>query len=496
MKIILSTLLALVTSVAWAGTNIPVNVDNSTGNVVSPLGNPINFPTGKFTINGLAPGSAAFTSSGAYDAAGSASTAQSNATTAAAASAATLYVPLTATRGVPNGGTGLSTVPTGDLLLGNGTSALTLLAPGANVVTDLANAANGLNGIPTDVGGTTTVYYNLTVPGTLTLTGGIVGTLYSHSFLSTAAPTLGASGKWEIGYATDTGIPYIGQGAGNVNLVNTAGIGVPPTASFTGAYGSTGTDEAIYSQPSSISGSAGDDSSFNGPAFIVATGSLTDVNTGFNNNPAGGNLVVKAGSLDYSGATGSSYGNGGNVYVFGGEVKAASGNTALGGNLFNDGGYAFNGSSNTAGTANLGTLSGSTAVTVKGVTYHPSTSAVVIGHGTIPVTLTGQPLGTALLGVMTPNTTGTITFNTNGQNQTIYNTSATTISSATITLPTGVATNPSGQTLTYVGHGTLTSVTMAGGTVDAGSAPTTYVADSAALVWRADTVPGHFVRIQ
>ncbi len=92
---------------------------------------------------------------------------------------------------------------------------------------------------------------------------------------------------------------------------------------------------------------------------------------------------------------------------------------------------------------------------------------------------------------MTSNTTGTVTFNTADHNQTIYNTSGTTISSATITLPTA---SRAGQVLRYVTAGAITSVTISG-TVDAGASLTTLAANSI-VAWQAETTAGHWIRIE
>ena len=94
---------------------------------------------------------------------------------------------------------------------------------------------------------------------------------------------------------------------------------------------------------------------------------------------------------------------------------------------------------------------------------------------------------------MTPNTTGTITFNTSGNSETQYNSSTSSISNATITLPsTGLA----GQTLTYVGNGAISALTITGGTQDAGpTLPTTLPANTV-LQFQEDNTTGHYVRLK
>jgi hypothetical protein len=91
--------------------------------------------------------------------------------------------------------------------------------------------------------------------------------------------------------------------------------------------------------------------------------------------------------------------------------------------------------------------------------------------------------------LVTSNTTATITFNTSLQSETIYNTSASTIASSTITLPTA---SFDGQTLTYFTHGAHTAVTMAGGTV-VGAALTSLSADQT-VEWKASATSGTWIR--
>lgn len=92
------------------------------------------------------------------------------------------------------------------------------------------------------------------------------------------------------------------------------------------------------------------------------------------------------------------------------------------------------------------------------------------------------------LELTTANTTATVTFNANGQSETVYNTSASTISSLSVTLPS--VTVP-GQRVTYYTHGTLTSVTLTG-TVT-GAAWTSGAADSTVSYLAIDNA-GTFVR--
>ena len=134
----------------------------------------------------------------------------------------------------------------------------------------------------------------------------------------------------------------------------------------------------------------------------------------------------------------------------------------------------------------------STGVSTKGVLKQTSvTSAMLKADASGNLVSAGENVDYAGPVTMTANTTGTITFNSNSHNETIYNTSGSTISSATITLP---STTAAGQVCRYVTGGAVTSVTVSG-TVDIGAAVTTLAANST-VAWQADATSGHFVRIQ
>lgn len=140
-----------------------------------------------------------------------------------------------------------------------------------------------------------------------------------------------------------------------------------------------------------------------------------------------------------------------------------------------------------------------TNVTANG--YVQSTSQKIIGSATTTISSGAVSNQTAsypnssgtlgLLPTMTSNATGTITFNNTLNDQTIYNTSGSTISSATITLPT---TSQPGQIVSYATAAIVTSITMAGGTVDIGTAPTTAAAGNV-FIWQSD-ISGHWIRRQ
>lgn len=91
----------------------------------------------------------------------------------------------------------------------------------------------------------------------------------------------------------------------------------------------------------------------------------------------------------------------------------------------------------------------------------------------------------------TSNTTSSVTFNTNGLAETVYDNSASTIASLTINLPSSTV---AGQICRYVTKATTTVVTV-NGTVSIGAAITTLAANSS-VAWQAVSTSGTFIRIQ
>lgn len=96
--------------------------------------------------------------------------------------------------------------------------------------------------------------------------------------------------------------------------------------------------------------------------------------------------------------------------------------------------------------------------------------------------------------IMTSNTTNSAIFNLNGQSETIYNTSASTIASLTIQLPGGGGSCVVGQICRYVTKGTATIVAI-NGTVSIGAAVTTLAANSS-IAYQTTSTSGSWVRIQ
>lgn len=99
------------------------------------------------------------------------------------------------------------------------------------------------------------------------------------------------------------------------------------------------------------------------------------------------------------------------------------------------------------------------------------------------------PFGNTLA---TNNNTSAATFNTNGNNETIYNTGSGTLSACTITLP---ATSLVGQVCRYATKVAVTTVTMSfAGSLSFGAAVTSLSANGVIAYMAVDTA-GTFIRI-
>ncbi len=133
-------------------------------------------------------------------------------------------------------------------------------------------------------------------------------------------------------------------------------------------------------------------------------------------------------------------------------------------------------------------------------TGDPSSGGTPIGRIYIDVTSSANaiakfhngtsyvPFGSA---VMTANLTGTATFNSYGNSETIYNLGGSTLAALTLALPT---TTSIGQIVRYVTKPAVTAVTLTG-TVVAGASLTSMSANTVAA-WQAINTTGSFVRIQ
>lgn len=93
--------------------------------------------------------------------------------------------------------------------------------------------------------------------------------------------------------------------------------------------------------------------------------------------------------------------------------------------------------------------------------------------------------------LMTANTTGTAAFNNYGNSETIYNTSAATLGTLALSLPSVTAV---GQICRYVSKGAVTTLTLTG-TVVIGAALTSLAANGSVAYQAVDLV-GTFIRLQ
>ncbi len=115
---------------------------------------------------------------------------------------------------------------------------------------------------------------------------------------------------------------------------------------------------------------------------------------------------------------------------------------------------------------------------------------VIDQAGNINLNQGGASIITGLF-LTTQDTTSPATFNTNAQNETIYDDSGSVLANLTINLP---ATTIAGQILRYVNKAGATLVTV-NGTVSIGAAVTTLAAN-ASVAWQAVDGAGTFIRIQ
>lgn len=168
---------------------------------------------------------------------------------------------------------------------------------------------------------------------------------------------------------------------------------------------------------------------------------------------------------------------------------SSSGGVAVYLNLFNVyGNFIGNG----AGVTNLPiSVSFSSSVLTPAASVTTNLTGTVINIATNYLSYSAAKNSVANGTVMTANTTSTVTYNTVGNSENVYNTSASTLTTLSLTLPsTGVI---AGQQVTYSTHGIVTTLTVTG-TVTIGSVITTLIADQT-ISYRAITT-GSWIRIQ
>lgn len=191
----------------------------------------------------------------------------------------------------------------------------------------------------------------------------------------------------------------------------------------------------------------------------------------------GGDFAINIGvPAGVAGATGSKGDTG---------AQGATGQTGAQGSIGATGLQGATGATGTAGAAGAQGVIGATGS--QGATG--GTGSAGAGGATGAAGAAG-PTGPSNMPVMTLNTTSTITFNTAGNNETIYNTSGSLLATGTITLPT---TTVAGQILRYVSKTGITLVTVTG-TVSVG-ATVTSLAGTVSVAWQAVNTTGTFVRL-
>lgn len=168
-------------------------------------------------------------------------------------------------------------------------------------------------------------------------------------------------------------------------------------------------------------------------------------------------------------------------------------NSFTAGNFFVSGGASF--ANNDGGIAFLDDL---------GATYWSYNDSNQMGFfGATPVSQQSGDIGTALVSyglfssvivnpsvTMTSNTTATATFNSAGNDETIYDTSSTLLTALTIALP---STTRVGQILRYLSNRTVTTTTVTG-TVLVGASPV--LSANTSIAYQAVNTSGSFIRIQ
>lgn len=188
-----------------------------------------------------------------------------------------------------------------------------------------------------------------------------------------------------------------------------------------------------------------------------------------------------------------------NRVLIGGATDDTSSSLQVAGATSLDGGLAkTDGSGNiAAATVACGNLTFNTAVySDAGNTLQSSTTnSTELGYlGGATSSIQSQLNAKAGTPSVTNDNTTTVTFATDGTNQTRYDTTSSLATAITIALPAGAATSTVGQILRYVSNRAVTTVTVTG-TVAAGPALTSFAAAGVAA-WQAADTAGTWIRIQ
>jgi hypothetical protein len=150
--------------------------------------------------------------------------------------------------GITYGGTGVASLPAGEVLIGNGTSAITGVAPGTSGNVLISNGSDWYSGVVSETGVTSgrnfTSVVTLPAPGTAILTAGQIGALVKNALggAVTAAVLPAPS-------AVPGGVfAFVNEGNGQITITPTSGqffmLDFPA-----GGGGSEATSDALVIQP-------------------------------------------------------------------------------------------------------------------------------------------------------------------------------------------------------------------------------------------------------
>jgi hypothetical protein len=340
---------------------------------------------------------------------------------------------------VANGGTGLTTLTSNSLFVGNGTSALTALGVATNgqipigrtgLSPVLATLTAGTNVSVTNGAGSITIAASLT-----TLTANLNGAgynIYGLGWLSGDAQNEGiainSTGKVFVGSSTPTAFYDLDLNVNNGIALNGSNIqnlamtlsATPATFLIGGASASVANVSAgllyLYGGTASGTGNGGGIDVIAGSASGSGSGGTVNITGGQSGSATAGPVIVQGGMsstgtggylLLAAGASGTSSnggstivqggtsvsGNGGSLQIFGG----ASGGSGTGGNVTVSSGTSV---SSTAGNV---TVRASNAITVSGVISPTGGGTLNLFSGTSGGTFSGGPINIVAGG----NTAGT-----------------------------------------------------------------------------------------
>jgi len=341
---------------------------------------------------------------------------------------------------VPQGGTGLTTIPANDLIYGTGTNAVSLLTPSATTGAILMNTAADapswslLSGLPTSAGilpvangGTGSSTQNWV---DLTTVQSTIGGAKTWTALGTFSTGLAASGAavsindnsnfaTNINTGTSTGAVNIASGTigGNaISIGNKIGATSLTQKVGTGNYSLDGVGTSTYTIGNST---------VDGTMIIGGTAQTGAITLG--NSSAVQTVNIGTGT----GASTVNIANG----IAGNTVSIANGanTTAQTINI----GAGANAENNTINIGSGTNTAGVTAITIGTNTNFANTTSIEGGNGTDAITLTPQTTGSIVIGATTG--TGPITLGSSSAAQTVN--VGTGVGASTVNIANGIAGN-------------------------------------------------------